>query len=98
MGDEYRSRPEIEGKRIDFSQFHPLDHGIIACKGYPGGRRTHLRYRWEFQKKDAIWAATMCKVGWHKPRQIWTRGGGHGPRTWTACIACGERLSAPQPD
>jgi hypothetical protein len=33
---------------LDFSQFHPLDHNVLECRGYPGGRRRHLQYRWDF--------------------------------------------------
>jgi hypothetical protein len=39
---------------IDFSQFHPLDHTLAECVGYPGGRRRHLAYRWEFQWRDQL--------------------------------------------
>lgn len=34
---------------LDFSYFHPLDHSIWECRDYPGGRRTHARYVWQFK-------------------------------------------------
>jgi hypothetical protein len=51
--------------KIDFSQFHPLDHSLARCYGYPGGWRTHLQYRWEFQWREDLVTRWMHLTGRH---------------------------------
>lgn len=75
--------PEI--KSIDFSQFHPLDHTLRACKGYPGGRRVHLKYRWEFQWRDKLRSWTLCRTGRHNPAVWYSR---DGEEIGTTCSGC----------
>jgi hypothetical protein len=43
--------------KLDFSQYHPLDHSIRQCSGYPGGRRRHLSHRWQFQIRERLTVA-----------------------------------------
>lgn len=31
----------MSGVELDFSIFHPLDHTLEQCAGYPGGRARH---------------------------------------------------------
>jgi len=97
---DYREPPALAGKRLDFSMFHPLDHGVWErrCGELPGGRRRHIDHRWTYVVKPALHAATLCRVGRHKPGQAWQRGpGGDFSVTWTACAHCGRSLSAKQP-
>ncbi|HVT97836.1 MAG TPA: hypothetical protein VHE33_10030 [Acidobacteriaceae bacterium] len=63
--------PEI--KSLDFSEFHPLDHSVWACDGFPGGRKRHLQYRWDFQWRDRLRSWTLCKIGRHRPVESWGR-------------------------
>lgn len=56
--------PKIE--KIDFSEFHPLDHNLLQCRGYPGGWRTHLKFRWEFFVAPALERQTFCRIGRHR--------------------------------
>lgn len=65
--------------RLDFSEFHPLDHSLLNCIGYPGGRKRHLRYRWDYQwqeKIESILYAPWCLLGHHR-WWAWYRGPGH---------------------
>ena len=50
---------------MDFSQYHPLDHTLSECRGYPGGRYTHLRYMWEFQWREDLVTRWMHLTGRH---------------------------------
>lgn len=72
--------------KLNFSEFHPLDHPIWACQDYPGGKRRHLKYRWEFQWRDRLYEQTLCRVGAHHWTNVWGRG-----ESWTACVHCGTR-------
>lgn len=65
------SPPEI--KSLDFSEFHPLDHSVWRCTGFPGGRKRHLHYRWDFQWRDRLRSWTLCRLGRHRPVQWWGR-------------------------
>lgn len=59
--------------KLDFSQFHPLDHNLWECRGYPGGRQRHLSFRWEYMWRPALrvhwrhltgrhaWEAAACR-------------------------------------
>ena len=51
--------------KLDFSQFHPLDHSLARCHGYPGGWRAHLRYRWEFQWREDLVTRWLHLTGRH---------------------------------
>ena len=51
--------------QIDFSEFHPLDHPLHRCVGYPGGWRRHLTYRWEFQWRNDVTTWARHRVGRH---------------------------------
>ncbi len=72
-------------KELDFTGFHPLDHTVWACRGYPGGRRTHLAYRWDFQWRDKLRKWFLCPVNRHIPVTWWGQG-----RTGISCQACGK--------
>jgi hypothetical protein len=97
---EYREPPNLAGTRLDFSEFHPLDHGVweARCGELPGGRRRHIDLQWTYVVRPAVYAATSCRLGRHNPGQAWERGsGGDRQVTWTLCVHCGRRLSAKQP-
>jgi hypothetical protein len=40
--------------KVDFSQFHPLDHPIWRCSGYPGGPRRHVELWWLFMGREWV--------------------------------------------
>jgi hypothetical protein len=50
---------------LDFSQFHPIDHNVLECRGYPGGRRRHLRYRWIFHVQPWLRVRWLHATGRH---------------------------------
>ena len=56
---------------LDFSQYHPLDHSLSECRGYPGGRRRHLSYLWEFR--------------WREQLEVWLRHTS-GRHTWFGMV------------
>jgi hypothetical protein len=66
--------PPPEIRKLDFSQFHPLDHSVFRCRDYPGGRRRHLAYRWEFQWREHLGGWFLCPFGRHHWGKWWTRG------------------------
>ena len=73
--------------QIDMSQFHPLDHTLAECRGYPGGRLRHVRYRWEFQVRDEL----MVKARHLTGRHTWfgmVRMGGDIPTYFVRCRGC----------
>ena len=86
--------------KLDFSEYHPLDHSVFECKGYPGGKRRHLQYRWEFQVEPAISAAfhkPLCAVGLHDSEPWWQGsefGEGVKPKGYM-CRHCRRKLNAP---
>jgi hypothetical protein len=79
-------------RSLDFSEFHPLDHSAWACRGYPGGRRRHLRYRWDFQWRDQFRGKTLCLIGRHRWVQWWR--GQTGEPMGTTCLGCGKEKDA----
>jgi hypothetical protein len=96
----YREPPDLRGKTLDFSEFHPLDHRIweAHCRGLPGGRRRHFELRWSYITKPALRSWTTCRMGWHESAQVWRCDPpGIPASTYTACFHCGKRLSEEQP-
>lgn len=90
-------------KRLDFSEFHPLDHrpGTAECRNYPGGVRRHVQYEWHFRTgpriRSFLGRHTLCHVGRHDP-EVWFRGGLNPPsETATWCGWCGATLSPWRP-
>lgn len=95
--------PNIDADNLDFDDFHPLDHTLAECTGYPGGRRRHLALHWEYVTRPALHARTLCRLGHHNTAVIKGR---HttGPRSdddqwyvWDGCLHCHKQLSTPQP-
>lgn len=95
--------PNINTNALDLDDFHPLDHDLTECVGYPGGRRRHLAYWWDFIGRPGLHARTLCRLGIHKsatikgvdqttPRDqppVWL--------VWDGCLHCHKPLSARQP-
>jgi hypothetical protein len=61
--------------RIDFSEFHPLDHfpGDARCRSLPGGMARHFYLAWQYQWKETLgywilWPffTISCRFGWHR--------------------------------
>lgn len=80
--------PHIDPDRLDFSQFHPLDHNIIQCKGYPTGRYAHAMMRWEYQVYPLIRTRTFCVLGFHRWATGWKKGGNAEFREFRLCLDC----------
>lgn len=90
----FRRKPPII-KKLDFSEFHPLDHNLRDCIGYPGGRWRHIKYRWEFQLREEVRARTTCKLGLHLYGPAWKGSGRpHNPSRYLGhfCVYCHERM------
>lgn len=65
--------------QFDFSEFHPLDHGIWdpVCWGWAGGIPRHVRLWWDYQFTWpwAEWKAKRdCDSGRHHMVGYWTDG------------------------
>lgn len=88
MPTDFPERP-----RIDFSAFHPLDHSLLRCFGYPGGWRRHLGYRWEFIWGPQLGRIFLCSVGRHRYTPYWTFPG----MTWAEQSKLMSREPLPPP-
>jgi len=60
--------------KLDFSEFHPLDHHALnpRCASYPGGFRRHVRY-WALYQFDLLkpWHWLRCKLAKHDWVPFW---------------------------
>lgn len=63
--------------KLDMSQFHPLDHNLWQCRGYPGGRRRHVEIAWDY-----VWRPEI-KVHWRHltGRHLWRAMAVRDPKT-----------------
>lgn len=91
---KFREPPNTEDMKLDFSEFHPLDHPLWSCRGYPGGRKQHIKYKWEFMWRPRVRALTRCKVGLHSEVQCWAP---RDKKTRTVCADCSKSMSEWQP-
>jgi hypothetical protein len=92
MPDPYERHAPPVVKHLDFSQFHPLDHSVWECRGYPGGRRRHLQYRWDFQWRDRLRGMTLCLIGKHAWVHWWR--GQTGESAGIVCRGCEKEKDA----
>lgn len=78
---------EIKVERLDFSQFHALDHmpGSPYCWTQYGGLRIHLAYGWDLKWRPWL----RCKVGLHNWTE-WQRG--DGSSAGRGCWGCMKGL------
>lgn len=88
--------PEIRSIHFDPAVWHPLDHSILHCQYYPGGRRQHLQYQWVFVTRPWLLAHTKCLIK-HTPGDAW-RGKGANARHFTVCCYCRKVLDRGQLD
>lgn len=62
--------------KIDFSEFHPLDHWPLTrrCRGLPGGTRNHLHLTWVYRRREQalhpLYKLVLCPLGRHHV-QVW---------------------------
>lgn len=91
--------PNINSDNLGFDDFHPLDHTLIECTGYPGGRRRHLAHWWEFFARPWLRTHTLCRLGLHTSTLFKGRNDPHTDDwyVWDGCPHCLKRLSQPQP-
>jgi hypothetical protein len=96
MPDEYEP-PDFDSYKLDFSQFHPLDHRPLSrrCRAHYGGLWRHLWLVWHFQWEmpSRIKRITHCWRGDHCYRP-WFRGDGHGRTVYGGrhCCWCHEDM------
>lgn len=75
--------------KLDFSEYHPLDHSLRRCRGYYGGRRTHLSYWWMYFGKSALRSRVHCRIKLHRTTLAFCREGkGQQVSTKAFCIDC----------
>lgn len=86
-----RPPPDIDPDRLDFSEYHPLDHGIRNCDWYPGGRRRHLKLLWRFKWKEILIENILCRLGRHTPEMLWRQVDGKQTES-TACFYCWKKM------
>jgi hypothetical protein len=67
-------KPNIDPSKLDFSEFHPLDHspGGRRRRQLPGGLRNHLHLAWTFKWSEQLRRATLCRMGRHHWCTGWT--------------------------
>lgn len=98
MTDRFDPPPDMTGKKLDFSMWHPFDHPVWSkrCTEFYGGRRNHLRMKWDWIIKSAIRSHTLCRIGIHTKRPVWKMRDGKADRVFLACTDCGKRMSNDQ--
>lgn len=80
--------------RIDFSQFHPLDHwpGGHYCRSLPGGTRRHLGLTWDHRRRDQLaWPwhrLILCPLGHHRTNVWWQARGRRITKATARCDFC----------
>lgn len=80
-------------KKLDFSQFHPLDHMPFTseCRGYYGGGKGHFLLLWEYRWRRRIITHTLCQINHHEWCDGWIKdkmGDRHPVRV---CWNCGTQ-------
>lgn len=80
--------------RIDFSQFHSMDHWICSaeCFAQYGGPWNHFKLWWELRFVPWVYANTLCRFGRHYVVPYWK--GEHvfedDPPDGMCCLYCSE--------
>lgn len=70
--DATNTRMMSDRMKLDFSQFHPLDHWPASkrCMSLPGGPKNHMSLAWQYKWRDKLvepWARIFrCSFGKHK--------------------------------
>lgn len=84
-------------KRLDFSQFHPLDHWPFEhrCGQFYGGGFHHLKIAWQYRRKEQlihwIWKTLrLCRPLGHQWVVFHQRDRGF----FATCFPCGARREA----
>lgn len=86
--------PRIDADRLDFSQFHPLDHflGSRRCRSMYGSWRNHLSMEWEYRWRPWLTSQTLCRIGRHSIANAWRRSTPDDEWTsWRVCRNCAYR-------
>lgn len=90
--ESYREPPQIDPEKLDFSEFHPLDHSLFQCDD----KKKHWKLVWEFKWSGEIKRWTLCKIGIHNVGTVFKFKDGKPYKVWRSCIHCGKRKSNPQ--
>jgi hypothetical protein len=83
----------ISEPRIDFSEFHPLDHRPWErrCWSLYGGPWNHLRLAWTYRHKDELldffYKHWLCPLGRHRMVEMWVP---DKRQRFQECQACGD--------
>jgi hypothetical protein len=97
MRNEYQP-PRVDSSKLDFSQFHPLDHRPLTrrCREHYGGLRRHLWLLWEFhwEVPTRIKRISHCWLRNDHCWRPWYRGDGQGGMTYGGrhCCWCFEDM------
>lgn len=93
--------PHIDPDKLDFSQFHPLDHWPLSkrCREHYGGFRNHVKLVWCYKWNIEGWIKehiTHCPWGRHCYRP-WFRAaggipGGEMKYAGRTCIWCHDDM------
>ena len=89
--------PKIDPDKLDFSQWHPLDHYPLSkrCREHYGGLRNHMKLLWDFKwdVPSKVKKVTHCFWGRHKPGNWW-KGDGTGNLVYAGkiCTWCMKDL------
>lgn len=87
-------------RKLDFSQFHPLDHWPfeVRCYRFYGGPWHHLKIAWQLRRREELihwfWKhLRLCRPLGHQWNVFYMRGRGY----WASCLPCGaDRDATPE--
>jgi|SRR6266699_2385542 len=101
----------MEKPKLDFSQFHPLDHWPWERRCWSkeiqpgwetpfyGGPRHHLKIAWEYKYRDYLLIHLhknlLCHFGKHYMMKGWNP---HEQEYFESCLACGGNRRTLSPD
>lgn len=82
--------PEIDPNKLDFSQFHPLDHYLWEpyCRELYGGPLNHAQLWWEYKATHWLHEKTLCRIGLHTYTETWKREQDGTYDEWLSCVYC----------
>ena len=86
--------PKLDAKKLDFSEFHPLDHSLFQCRDYPGGRKRHWEYLWDLKLLPTLHIKTVCRLGFHHQTTLFQPGKN---RMRESCVYCWKPMGEWQP-
>lgn len=84
--------PKIDPDKLDFSQWHPLDHRPLSkrCRDHYGGFRNHMNLLWDFKwdMHSKVKKVTHCFWGRHHSSPHWRGDGTPGSLKYAGQMCC----------